>query len=150
MSHAGLVEALTAHLGSPTRASIKFQRQLALQPYPAPAYRTLYLGTGGLDVDRLYIDPAEFTPESGSTPLRGRSVEYIVLKRYNAEPDPTLSALDVMLSREGRRLAVFSPFRQDADPDAKAAVAPFLHNTDTRVHPALERPGPTIEIWRIN
>ena len=31
MSHAGLVEALTDHLGSPSRASVKFQRQLQLR-----------------------------------------------------------------------------------------------------------------------
>jgi len=73
----------------------------------------------------------------------------VLKKRYNEEPDPTLSALDVVLSREGRRLAVFSPFRQDADPDAKAAVAPFLHNTDRRIDPELERPGPVLDIWQL-
>jgi hypothetical protein len=29
-------------------------------------------------------------------------------------------------------------------------VAPFLHNTDARLDSALERPGPVIEIWRID
>lgn len=38
-SHEGLREALTHHLGAAERASVKFQRQLALNPYPTPAYR---------------------------------------------------------------------------------------------------------------
>src|SRR5690606_10320312 len=58
-SREGLREALVTHLGSTARASVRFQRQLALDPYPAPAYRTLFLGRGGLDVDKIYVDPAE-------------------------------------------------------------------------------------------
>ena len=51
----GLREALTVRLGDPRRASTKFALRLALDPYPAPAYRTLYLGDGGLDADKIYI-----------------------------------------------------------------------------------------------
>jgi hypothetical protein len=75
-------------------------------------------------------------------------VEYVVLKRYN-EPDSSLAALDAALVREGRLIAEFSPYRHGAAPDNRN-VPPFLHNTDARIDPTLERPGPTIEIWRIN
>jgi 4-amino-4-deoxy-L-arabinose transferase-like glycosyltransferase len=46
MSQMALAEALTVNLGSVERASVKFRRQLALAPYPAPAYRTIFLGDG--------------------------------------------------------------------------------------------------------
>ena len=50
-SRDGLVEALRNHLGDESKASTKFQLQLGIAPWPAPAYRVIYLGTGGLDVD---------------------------------------------------------------------------------------------------
>ena len=56
-SREGLVEALEANLGDARAASTKFQIQLGLDPYPSPSYRVLYLGRGGLDADKLYIDP---------------------------------------------------------------------------------------------
>jgi len=149
MSHAALVEALRRHLGSEDRASIKFRKQLDLVPYPAPAYRAIYLGVGGLDVDRIYVDPASIRPETGLDPLRALSVEYVVLKRYN-DVDPSPDSLVTALSREARVVASFSPYRPEVEAAQRATVAPFLHNTDARIDPALERPGPTIEIWRIN
>ena len=149
MSHDALVEALTAHLGSPERASVKFQRQLALSPYPAPAYRTIYLGSGGLDVDRIYLDPKAFETGPTLAPLRALAVEYVILKRYNV-PDPPLTSLDAALVREAGLVVTFSPYRAGVTPAQRAAVAPFLHNADARIDPALERPGPTIEIWRIH
>ena len=33
---------------------------------------------------------------------------------------------------------------------SRRAIAPFLHNTDARIDDALERPGPTLEIWQLN
>ncbi len=149
MSHAGLEEALTHHLGSPARASIKFQRQLALSPYPAPAYRTIYLGAGGLDTDRIYVDPAAFDTAGSLGPLRERSVEYVILKQYN-DRDPSLAALEAALAREARLIATFSPYTESARAGGADLAPPFLHNTDARLDPTLERPGPTIEIWRIN
>ncbi|MEZ5318021.1 MAG: glycosyltransferase family 39 protein [Vicinamibacterales bacterium] len=140
-----LVEALRAHLGSETRASVKFQRQLALDPYPAPAYRTIYLGRGGLDPDKIYVDPAALGGEAGLAPLRALAVEYVVLKRYN--DDRTFEPLRDALSRNGQVLMTFVPTR---DADDAAGVEPFLHNTDARIDPRLERPGPTIEIWRLH
>jgi hypothetical protein len=148
-SRAALVEALTAHLGSAARASIKFQRELALDPYPQPAYRTIYLGTGGLDTDKIYVDPAAFDAADGLAPLRALAVTHVVLKRYNV-PDPSLVSLRADLAREGRLLASFSPYRPGVGAERQAAVAPFLHNTDTRVDDVLERPGPIVEIWAVD
>jgi hypothetical protein len=144
-SRDGLVEALREHLGSERQASIKFQRQLALTPYPSPAYRTIYLGDGGLDVDKIYISPGAFDEQAGLEPLRARAVTHIVLKQYN-EPDPSTVPLRTLLERHGRLLATFSPYRADV-PFAGQAAAPFLHNTDARIASVLERPGPIIEIW---
>src|SRR5205085_345834 len=66
-SRESLVEALTVHLGDPRRASTKFALRLALQPYPAPAYRTIYLGDGGLDVDKIYVSPRAFGAGAASS-----------------------------------------------------------------------------------
>ncbi len=51
-SHASLREALGFHLGDVRRASTKFAIRLTL-PDPVPGYRTLYLGDGGLDRDKI-------------------------------------------------------------------------------------------------
>jgi hypothetical protein len=146
-SREGLAEALRATLGSEDRATVKFQQQLALSPYPAPAYRTIYLGDGGLDKDKIYVSPRAFESDGTLAPLRAAGVQYVVLKRYNA-PDASLAALDTALAAGGHLVAMFSPYRSaERRPDG---VAPFLHNTDARLDRALERPGPVIEIWRLD
>jgi hypothetical protein len=147
-SRDGLVEALTASLGDPRRASTKFALRLALDPYPSPAYRTLFLGAGGLDADKIYVDYADLAGEAGLARLRRLGVQYVVLKRYNVE-DPAVVPLRAMLAAHGRRLAAFSPYRPETGDAVRARVAPFLHNTDTPWDPALERPGPGIEIWTL-
>ena len=148
-SRAALDEALTHHLGSPEKASVKFQRQRALTPYPAPAYRLIYLGSGGLDVDRIYLEPQAFDRAAGLEPLRSAAVTYVVLKRYN-EPDPSMASLSRALEERARLVATFSPYRTDADPLVRAVTPPFLHNTDVRVGAALERPGPIVDVWRLD
>lgn len=146
-SREGLIEALDRNVGSAANASIKFQLQLGLHPYPSPAYRLLYLGRGGLDADKLYVDPSELEVAVIER-LRRLGVAFVVLKRYN-DGDPELMPLLTALSREGRRMAVFSPYR-DANDDPQERPAPFLHNTDARIDEALARPGPTVEIWRLH
>jgi hypothetical protein len=42
-----------------------------------------------------------------------------------------------------------SPYRADASAAERAATAPFLHNTAARIQPALERPGPIVDVWQI-
>lgn len=144
-SRESLIEALTATLGSPDRASTKFQRRLALDPYPSPAYRVLYLGDGGLDADRIYIGYAEVQGPDPLAVLREHEVEVVVWKRYDP-PDPMARALVAALEREARRLAVFSPYADGAT-STRGRPAPFLHNTDTPIDRALVRPGPIVEIW---
>ena len=147
-SREALVEGLRANLGSESRASIKFRLMLGLDPYPQPAYRLIYLGDGGLDADKVYVSASAFTSEAGLEPLRTRGIDYVVLKRGNV-PDPGMAGLERALAAEGALLAAFSPYRASASPDERLSVPPFLHNTSAVVHPALERPGPTIEVWSV-
>jgi hypothetical protein len=149
-SREALVEALRAHLGSESYATIKFQKQLAAATSVSPAYRVLYYGQttdGGLDPDKIYISPAQIAA-GGLKSLRDQRVAYVAVNRYNAGSvfDPLYAAL----RGEARLLAVFSPYRADVSPVERAAVAPFFHNTADRIVPALERPGPTVEVWRID
>ena len=148
-SREALVEALTRHVGSTAAASTKFQLQLSLDPYPAPAYRVIYLGRGGLDVDRLYVDPSDLGGKEGLARLRRLGVAFVVLKRYN-ELDQELVPFVAALAREARRIAVFSPYRPGVTEAERARIAPFLHNTDIRIDNALERPGPPLEIWQLD
>jgi hypothetical protein len=148
-SREALVEALTHHVGSTAVAATKFQLQLSLDPYPAPAYRVIYLGRGGLDVDRLYVDPSELGGTQGLAALRRLGVAFVVLKRYNGL-DQELVPFVAALAREARRIAVFSPYRPGVTEAERARIAPFLHNTDTRIDNALERPGPPLEIWQLD
>ena len=145
-SRDGLVEALTRNLGGAEKASIKFQLQLSQDPYPSPAYRLIYLGRGGLDADKIYVDPAEVA--AGLDPLRRLGVAYAVVKRYN-RPDPETLPFLAVLAREGRLLARFSPYRPELSDAEQARIDPFLHNTDARIDKALERPGPVVEIWQL-
>ncbi len=149
MSREALAEALTANLGAPERATVRFRRQLALDPYPAPAYRTIYLGDGGADVDKIYVSPRAFTAANGLEPLEALAVTWVVMKRYN-EPDPAMTALNAALERDGRLVASFSPYAAGTAGTARALVAPFLHNTDASIRPELERPGPIIDVWTID
>ena len=144
----GLRQALRANLGSEERASIKFQLMLAAEP-AKPTYTLIYLGDGGEDPDKVYVSPSAFTGDAGLTPLRRLGVRYVILKRNNV-PNPALQGIEAALAREGRRIAEFSPYREGATPVQRAAVAPFLHNTAARIHPALERPGPGLDIWAID
>jgi len=148
-SKEGLVEALGAHGSSAEAASTKFKLQLSLDPYPQPAYRVIYLGRGGLDVDKIYVDPASLGQGSDLGPLRRLGVTYVVLKRYNTL-DPEMNDLVAELARHGRLIAAFSPYAAGVSEAKRARIEPFLHNTDTRIDDALERPGPPLEIWQLD
>jgi 4-amino-4-deoxy-L-arabinose transferase-like glycosyltransferase len=143
-SREGIVEALSRNLGSAEAASTKFQIQLSLDPYPSPSYRLLYLGRGGLDADKIYVDPSDAGKPDAIAALRQRGVAYVLIKRYN-KPDPETLPFLTMLAREGRQIARFSPYRTGN----MAQADPFLHNTDARINDGLERPGPPLEIWDI-
>jgi hypothetical protein len=121
----------------PTKTAL----QIARDPYPAPAYRVIYLGQG-MDADKLYMPYEQLSGEA----LRREHVAFLVLKRYNDEAPATMTLLTA-LAGKGRRIAVFSPY---ARADGLARAEPFLHNSDARITDALERPGPVVEIWQID
>jgi hypothetical protein len=148
-SREGLVEALRTTRGSEQAGSTLYQIQLALDPYPVPAYRLIWLGRGGLDEDKLYVDPAELSGPDPLAPLRRRGVTYVILKRYN-QLDPELMPLAAALAQQGRLIAEFSPYRAGLSEAERERTDPFLHNTDTRIVEALERPGPPLEIWQLD
>ena len=147
-SRASLVEALRANLGSEERASVKFQMELAIDPPLEPAYRTIYYGDGGTDADKIYVLPGEFEHASGLEPLRRRGIQYVVLKRSNIS-NPETVRLEAALAHEATRLATFSPYRPDVPADERARTPPFVHNSSIRVDRALERPGPIVDVWRL-
>ena len=149
MSRDGLLNALTHHLGSADDASTRFQLQLSLNPYPSPAYNLIYLGRGGLDVDKVYVDPSDLGSGQGLAALRRLGVAFVVFKRYN-RLDREIVPFVESLSRGGRRIAVFSPYRPWVTEPDRARIDPFLHNTDARIDDALERPGPPLEIWQLD
>jgi Dolichyl-phosphate-mannose-protein mannosyltransferase len=147
-SRESLVDALQANLGDVRRATTKYAMRLRLNPYPAPSYRTLFLGDGGLDPDKIYVGYSRLGRLSGLQPLRALGVVFVVVKRYNVPAPETLPFLEA-LEKEGRLLASFSPFRSGAGVGSGHAPEPYLHNTDARITSALERPGPVVEIWRL-
>jgi hypothetical protein len=148
VSREALAEGLTANLGSVDRASVRFRRQLELDPYPSPAYRTIFLGDGGLDAEKIYVSPSAFSSGSGFEPLDRLGIDWVVMKQYNVA-DPAVAPVEKALTAGGSLAASFSPYRADLPAEARRHVPPFLHNTDTRIDPALERPGPIVQIWRI-
>ena len=143
-----LVAALEAHLGRNADLPPKFRLQLSRAPWPTPAYTLIYLGMG-LDPEKTYVDYTELGGHSGLDALRRHNVAYVVVKRYNQSDPETLPFL-AALTREGRRLATVEPYRPGTSESDAAAIEPFLHNTDTRMDAALERPGPAREIWQIH
>ena len=124
----------------PTKTRLQAERN----PYPSPAYRVVYLGLG-LDADKVYLPLERIDPADPLRTIRAERVAFVILKRYNDEA-PAMQPLTAALARDGRRLAVFSPYRDGA----AGRPEPFLHNTDARITAALERSGPVVEIWQLN
>jgi len=56
---------VTEHLGDPRKASTKSQLRLRLPTWPEPSFRVIYLGHGGLDVDKIYVDYPEVGGSAG-------------------------------------------------------------------------------------
>ncbi len=148
-SRASLEEALRTNLPRDRRIPTKVSLQLALEPYPEPSYRLLYLGDGGLDTDKIYVRYGELGGDRRLDRLHELGVGVIVITRYRMPQPMTLPFLRA-LDAEGRHLATFSPFRFDAPAGSRLQMDPYLHNTNARPDPALERPGPQTEIWQID
>jgi hypothetical protein len=141
-TRASLEEALRAHVGSVDRASRRFRAQLALDRYPRPAYRVVYLGKG-LDQDKRYIDVAGRGPDDLVATLGQACVSVVVLKRFApGERDP----LGEALGRTGERAWSISPF---AGAPLDGAATAQMPDYDVRPSRATLRPGPIIDIWRL-
>jgi hypothetical protein len=135
-----LAEVVRRQTGTLANAGYRTRRQLARSPYPAPAYRLIHLGVGGLDEDKIFRDPAELIAPGGLDRLRRDEVSIVVLKRFVVpEADP----LRDRVRAEGRLLFRASPFR-----DGEEGVAQL---PDYDIRPSLDvvRPGPIIEIWEL-
>jgi hypothetical protein len=146
-SREGLVEALTKNVGGPDRASTKFALRLKLDPYPAPAYRTIYLGDGGLDADKIYVPYSEVRGADPLAALRDRGIRFVVWKRYEPTEDVARDFVTA-LDRDAALVCDASPYADGARSTAGRAQ-PFLHNTDTPIDRSLVRPGPVVELWRL-
>jgi hypothetical protein len=114
---------------------------LARAPYPAPAYRLVILGSGGLDRDKRFLASDAILAAPGVSELRRAGVAYVVLKRMSAdEPDP----LRDRIAPDGALLYRAWPF------DDPAATAPAqLPDHDLRPSRTTRQPGPIVEVWRI-
>ena len=97
----------------------KTQLQIERDPYPSPAYRVLLIGQG-LDADKLYLPLDQLGGSDPLAALRREHVAFVVLKRYNVSDPATLPFL-AALAREGRRIAVFSPYRDAGGTEQRPA-----------------------------
>ncbi|HEX7085698.1 MAG TPA: glycosyltransferase family 39 protein [Vicinamibacterales bacterium] len=152
-SHDSLREALESRLGDVALAPVKYRLELEAPLRPGPSYRVIYLGASGktqappADVDKIYISPYAVDEQTRLGCLYDAGVEYVVLTRYGAPP-VAFESLTAILRRDARQIAAFTPYEAGVDPDS-APVPPFRHNGNTWIHPALERPGPIVEIWQL-
>ncbi len=146
-SRESLVRALRTHLGSETLASPRFRGQLDLLPYPEPAYDVFWLGDGGLDTDKIYVSPSEFTAVRSLAPITERNIRYVVLNQARGT-NPAFRDLEQALEAEAALVGRFVPWRTPEN-EKEERPAPFLHNTDRTVDGRLERPGPAVEIWKV-
>jgi hypothetical protein len=135
-----LREALERNVGDVEAAGYRFRRLLARDPYPTPAYRLYYLGVGGLDEDKIYVDPADLARPGGLEVLAQDGLRFVVLKRFGEDPDPVRDRL----AASGRLIHRVSPFR-----DGGASGTPQLPDQDVPPDLGVERPGPVIEIWSV-
>jgi hypothetical protein len=143
-SREGLLAAVLSHADSLDGISTKSRLRLATTPWPAPSYRLLWLGEGGLDDDKIYVAPGELQ-DNPIAALQARGVNVVILKGFEAEPDAALVALRAALAREGRLLAAVSPYRVDSERHGP----PYLHNTDAVVRSDLARPGPELFVFEV-
>lgn len=126
-----------APLGSRARG------QLSRDPYPAAAYRLFYIGPGGLDKDKAYLDPVDVFGPDGLSVLRRNGVSYVVIKEAHPhEAEKERAALKT----GGRLVYRASPF---ADGVAEGEADAQLPDYDVRPSLDVTRPGPTIEVWRL-
>ena len=100
-------------------------------------------------MDKRYVSVRRLSGPDGLEPLRRLGVAFIVLKRYNGQIRTRCRSLPLSLGKAGWWLRS-RRIRPGATEAEQARIAPFLHNTDTRIDAALERPGPPLEVWELN
>jgi hypothetical protein len=143
-----LVDALRANLGDERKASVKFRLQLGVDRWPEASYDLVWLGSGGLDADKVYVDYAGRDGSAVVDELVRRGVEYVILKGGRSL-SPAAAPLDAALRRRASRVFVAAPYAAGRDPAARDLPVPFIHNTNARIAPGLERPGPVVEVWHL-
>jgi hypothetical protein len=136
-----LADALVRNAGSLERAGRGARARLALEPYPVPAYRLYHLGAGGLDQDKVFLDPAAVAGPQGRALLRGHGVEYVVLDFLETPESTPLRRRIRSFSTLALRV---SPFRV-----ATEGGRAQLPERDVRPSLAVRHPGPVIEVWRL-
>ena len=144
----GLREALRFHRIREADTPEKSRQMQALDPYPQPAYRLVYLGDGGRDIDKVYISQTAFAGGGDLAVLHRFGIKYVVLKQSH-QKNPELRGLEEALARHARLVAEFSPYREGAPAEVRNTVPAFTHNTAATMRPELERPGPIVQIWSV-
>lgn len=143
----GLREALRLHRIPEVDTPEKSRQILALDPYPQPAYRLVYLGDGGRDIDKVYISQTAFTGGDLAV-LHRYGIQFVVLKQSH-QPNPETEGLESALAKEARLVAEFTPYRDESPAEVRRTVPAFTHNTAAIMRPELERPGPIVQIWAV-
>jgi hypothetical protein len=124
-----------------SRPGARVRGLLARDPYPSPAYRVLVVGDTDTDAQERHIPPSAIVA-AGARTLRDRGVEYVVL-RLDRMGESTavrerLAAGAALVHRE-------SPFARDVAEGSPA----FLADYDVKPSLSTARPGPIVEVWRI-
>ena len=118
-----------------------------MNPYPEPAYDVFWLGEGGLDKDKIYISPSEFTAARNLAPAKERNIRYVVLNQARGT-NPAFRDLEQALDGGATLVGRFVPWG-NAENEKEERPEPFLHNTDRTIDERLERPGPVVELWNV-
>lgn len=135
-----LAETVVTTRGSVERAGYRVRTQLSRSPYPAPAYRVLYIGEGGLDEDKRYVEPSRLANVQELAALRAQGLEYVVLKQVSTLES---NALRDTVSRAATLVYSDEPFGADGGTEAQ------LPDYDIPPSRDVERPGPILEVWRL-
>jgi hypothetical protein len=134
--------ALAAAGINPDRPGHRARMLLARSPYPSPAYRLLYIGDGGMDEDKIYVPPAAFEGTAPSVTTPAQCIDFIVLKSAAPRGANPLTSAVASYARLVHREQPFA--------DGAGAMEGFLPDFDVKPSLAVTRPGPVIEIWRVN
>jgi hypothetical protein len=107
-----------------------------------PSYPLFFVGRGD-EKNRTYFDYPELISK-GLAPLRESGVARVVLRYPPGTPPPVVAALFERVSRQGKMLARFSPFRSE-----ETERHPYMDNEDWAARSELAHKGPLVEIWSL-